>query len=560
MQNELFQDLKTQLEYFYHWEKTTPNAIYLRQPEGGKWIAITWQQAGAEARRIATALKGLGLKKGDHVATLSKNCYHLHLADLAIMMAGLVSVPFYYNLGASDFEVVLKKSDAKALFVGKLDEWADRKKVVPADMPIIKFPKYQTGVGIKEGLDWATLLQENEPMQGTPLPDLTDFWTILFTSGTTGTPKGVVHDFRNAALVMRNEYLNDDFSFASNPKIIGLSFLPFNHVGDRVYTQLFGLMKGSTTAFADTLDTFAQNLQDTQPTFFGAVPRIWTKFQSGVLVKMPQKKLDTLLKIPIISGIVKKKIKKGLGLNRVKAFTTGGSITPENKKAWFRKLGIRLREMYGMTEVLGGTTYTPKNDDESGTVGKPISNAKFKIDAKTGEILMQCPWMMKGYYKEPQKTAEVLKDDWLYSGDKGMITEKGFVKVIGRVKDAFKTTKGKYIVPSVLEDYFESELIEQICVAGLGIPQPVALVNLSESGKQKNKRAVVTSLEKELSNINQQLPNYQKISTIIIVKEEWSVDNKILTPSMKIKRGEVDEIYGNRLGEWHEDQQVVIWE
>ena len=201
--------------------------------------------------------------------------------------------------------------------------------------------------------------------------------------------------------------------------------------------------KTSSFSFAESLETFAKNLQETQPTLFFAVPRIWTKFQLGVLSKMPQKKLDTLLKIPIVSGIIKKKLKKALGLDAAKVCLTGASITPESLKQWYRKLGLNLREVYGMTENAGGFTMMPETEHKPNTVGKPLPNAEGRIDPETGEILMKMPWMMTGYYKEAQLTADNLVDGWLHTGDKGKIDEEGFLKIVGRVKDAFKTSKGK---------------------------------------------------------------------------------------------------------------------
>ena len=561
MDARLYQDLKTQLEYFYQWERETPDKVFLRQPFGNTWKTTTFAEAGQKARRMAAALHGLGLKKGEHIGILSKNCDYWILADLAIMIGGYVSVPFYANLSKEQMAEVLEKSDTKGLFAGKLDEWEGVSQGIPQDMPVIRFPHYEGNAPVTRGSDWEELEAAHEPVQGNPLPDLKDPWTILFTSGTTGSPKGVVHDYENVALIIRSEVLGNTMKVLVTPDPTFFSFLPLNHIAERTAVELGAFMSGGSLSFAESLDTFARNLQDTQPTLFFAVPRIWTKFYLGVLSKMPQAKLDRYLRIPILSSLVKKKIKKSLGLSRASLILTGASITPENIKQWFRKLGINLREVYGMTENFGGFTMMPEFNHKPHTVGKPIPFAEGKIAPESGEILMKMPWMMKGYYREPEKTAEVLVDGWLHTGDKGAIDEEGYFKIIGRVKDAFKTSKGKFIVPTTLEDKFsENEYIEQICVAGLGIPQPVALINLSEIALAESKEKVTENLKAQLEAVNQILHGHEVISTIIIANEAWSAENNLLTPTLKIRRGAIDERYMNLYRDWHEHNDNIIWE
>lgn len=555
-----YENLITPIEYFYKWEKQTPNKTFLRQPYGDVWKTLTFAQAGNEARRMATALQQMGLKPGDHIFIVSKNCYHWILADLAIMMGGFVSVPFYANLSKEQVKEVIEKSDVKAGFVGKLDVWKDLNEGIPEDIPLIRFPQYPGNAEVSRGEDWDQLVEDNEPMEGEPVPPLSQIWTILFTSGTTGTPKGVVHDYENAAMAMANEAHSNLMKvlITKNPSFF--SFLPLNHIAERTAVEIGALLCGGPISFAESLETFGKNLQDTQPTLFFAVPRIWTKFYLAVLTKMPQEKLDKLLKIPIVSGLIKKKIKKNLGLSRANFILTGASITPENIKQWYRSLGINLREVYGMTENFGGFTLMPEFGHKPHTVGKPIFNSEGKIDPETGEILMKMPWMMKGYYKEPEKTAEVLRDGWLHTGDKGTIDEDGYFKIIGRVKDAFKTSKGKYIVPTTIEAKFsDSDYIEQLCLAGLGIPQPLLMVNLSEIGLATAPDLVTEQLRSKLQMVNQSLHGHERVSTLIVLKEPWSVDNLMLTPTLKIRRGAIDDNYMQRYLHWHEDTEDVLW-
>lgn len=558
--SDLHKDLKSQIEYFYLYEKTTPDKVFLRQPFGDRWKEMTFQEVGEEARRMATALQSMGFRKGDHIAIVSKNCYHWIIADLAIMMGGFVSTPFYANLSSEQMSDVLDKSDARAVFVGKLDTWENIDGGIPQDFPIIKFPHYTGNAKVTRGKEWDELVKDHAPLAGDPLPDLDETWTILFTSGTTGTPKGVMHTYRNAALILKGETLNNTLKTMTTKNPTFFSFLPLNHIAERTAVEICALLVGGSISFAESLETFAKNLQDTQPTLFFAVPRIWTKFNLGILAKMPQKKLDTFLKIPIVSGLVKKKIKKGLGLSRATLIMTGASITPENLKQWYRNLGINLREVYGMTENFGGFSLMPEFGHKANTVGKPMAFCEGKIHPDTREIMMKLPWMMKGYYKDPELTAQVLVDDWLHTGDKGEIDEEGYVKIIGRVKDAFKTSKGKFIVPTILEDKFsDNSYIEQICVVGLGVSQPIALINLSEIGLAADKEIVTQSLTEQLAQINESLHGHEVISTIVITKDTWTPDNQMLTPTLKIRRGALDQAYMDNYPAWQGEETQVVW-
>jgi len=320
-------------------------------------------------------------------------------------------------------------------------------------------------------------------------------------------------------------------------------------------------MSGGSMSFAESIDTFGKNLSETSPTFFFAVPRLWKKFEQGILAKMPQKKLNRMLSIPIVSGMVKKKIRNSLGLSDALCVITGASMTPESLKQWFKRLGVDLREGYGMTENMGAFSNMPKGGHKANTVGKVVTNCECKIDPDTQEILMKTPWTMKEYYKDPELTAKTIRDGWLYSGDKGILDSDGYIKIIGRVKDAFKTAKGKFIVPTTIEEKFSSsDHIEQICVAGLGTAQPIALVNLSEQGLKADKDKVTADLKSELAKVNKELHAHEKLASIVVTKDLWTDENKLLTPTLKIKRGAINDRYGSHMHTWCDQNDSVIWE
>lgn len=547
---------------FYEWEKRFKDKPFLRQPFGDSWEEYTWGEVGQYARKLATGLKSLGLPKNAHIGLISKNCREWIIADLAIVMAGYISVPFFPNLTSEEIKNLLEFGDVDMLFAGKVEDWEEQKKGVPKGMPLIAFPHYKGHSKIEEGHQWHDFINQFEPLQETHKPKMSDVWTIIFTSGTTGTPKGVVLTYlandKTAVLTLESNPLKVDF----NGKNDFFSYLPLNHIAERIVVEYAVFRFGGTVSFAESLDTFAQNLQDTQPTVFFAVPRIWTKFQMGILSKLPQEKLNKLLRIPILSSLLKRKFKKALGLSRARAIVSGAAPMLESQRTWFRSIGIYITNGYGMTENCAITTQlAARITNKPGSVGEAQPEVELKIDKNNSEILMRGPFVMKEYYNAPDLTAQVIEDGWLRTGDQGHIDEDGFLFITGRVKDIFKTSKGKYIEPLVLESYFADIVeFEQICVAGLGIPQPLCLAVLSEIGQAKSTEELTSFLETRLKEVNEKLPGYKKISTLVVVKDPWTVENGLTTPTLKIKRNQVDKVYENNYSNWHIDKSSILFE
>lgn len=552
--------MKTHLQYFYQWEQQTPDAPFLKQPSGKSWNTLTYKQTGLQVRRLASALHDLGMKNGSHVGIISKNCVQWAISELAISMAGCVSVPFYPSLKTDELKQVLELGDVDLLLVGKLDEWDEKSKGVPDAMPIIRFPHYSGNATVGTGLEWDTLLDTYEPMPGNPHPDLDKLWTIIFTSGTTGVPKGVMHNYHNVATLIDNENRHDALGASHMRHGRQLSFLPLNHVAER-FCFMAILYLGGCISYTESIDSFAANLQDTQPHLFLAVPQLWNKFQNAVLAKIPQKRLDVLLSIPLLNHLVKVKIRKTMGLNSVANCYTSTAITPQPVKDWFGRLGIELREVYGLTECLGPFTVMPKHQLIMGSVGKAMPECKCKTDPNTGELIIKAPWLLQGYYKDEARTDAVLKDGWFYTGDKAEINNEGFVKIIGRVNDTFKTGKGKFIVPTTIEKHFaKNELVGQICVTGLGLAQPIALIVPSDLASQLDHSKLEDSLKKDLHQVNEQLHRYEKLSHLVLVKEIWSDKNGLLTPTLKLRRNIVRERYEKKVALWSKEKQRVIME
>lgn len=550
---------KTLLDYFYEHEQNKANEVYLRQPIEGVWKTYTWAEVGHQVRCMASAIKAMNLAPNTHIGIISKNCAHWIMADLAIMMSGHISVPFYATLTAKQLNEVLTLSDTKVLFLGKLETWEQQKSGLTNDIQCISFPHLPGNSEIKGYPTWDDLVAKHKPLSFEYYPTLDDLFTIIYTSGTTGTPKGVMLTYGAVARLLETEKQSNMLKLFEGDEHRYFSYLPLNHIAERNIVEAASISTGGSVSFVESLTTFAQNLQETKPTIFLAVPRIWTKFQLGILGKMPQSRLNILLKIPFLNNVIRKKIKGGLGLDEANILLTGAAPMPVHLLNWYEKLGITIQEVYGMTENSAGCTIMPVNGVKPGTVGKPLTNVQIRIDEETGEVQTKAPWNMIGYYKAPVQSAEVLRDGWIHTGDQGEITKDGYLKLTGRVKDTFKTTKGKYVVPSPIEAKFSSNYIEQICLIGLGIPQPMILVNLSEIGIAASKEEVEEDLNELLKSVNPKLESYQKVKKIIIIKEAWSVENGILTPTLKIKRNVLDKTYKESYDDWYAMSENVIW-
>tara|TARA_B100001175_G_C19513162_1_gene645293 strand:- start:4042 stop:5718 length:1677 start_codon:yes stop_codon:yes gene_type:complete len=547
---------------FYEWEKKFHDRPFLRQPFGDQWEEYTWADAGQMARKLAAGLKSLGLRNEAHIGLISKNCREWIIADMAIMMAGYVSVPFFPSLKGEELEFLIDFGDVDLLFVGKIETWNDIGSHIPNDFPMIKFPHYEGCSAVDRGEEWFDFIKRHQPLHELHVPKLSDLWTIIFTSGTTGNPKGVELSYLalDSTKIITEQVNPLKVDFSGNNDFI--SYLPLNHIAERVVVEHVCMRFGGSLSFVESIDSFAKNLKDIQPHVFFAAPRIWTKFQLGILSKVPQKKLDILIKIPVISSLIKRKLKKNLGLTRARSTISGSAPIPVSQIEWFRKLGIYITNGYGMTENCAICTQVDGRDFEKlDSVGKPQCGVEVKIDQKTEEVLMRGPFVMDGYYKNEKMTKATLVDGWLHTGDKGYLDNDNYLFITGRVADSFKTSKGEFIEPLTLENYFgDIKELEEVCITGLGLPQPIALAQLSEIGKALPKDELIGLLEEKLAEINAELQGYKKISTIVLVREQWTEQNKILGPTLKIKRGNVEKMYSVSYKTWHEQFETVLFE
>lgn len=550
---------RTLIHYFYDKEKATPDSPFLNQPFGDKWEMYTWGQVGQMARKIANYILQQGLPKGSKIGLVSKNCREWVITDLAIMMAEMVSVPFFPTLNGEQIAEVLEIGDVKFLFVGKTEVWDSMKTGIPADMPVVRFPHYEDHNEVDRGAEWATILENTPPLAGSPSAGIDDLWTLIFTSGTTGTPKGVMHDYNNIHEMIVFNKEHNPLRLLLDGSMRQFSYLPLNHIAERTLLVMC-LAYGGQIFYTENMERFAQNLNAAKPTIFFAVPRIWTKFMQGLLSKMPQAALDGVLADPVKAPIVKKQIATQFGLQNSISNISGAAPIAQATKDWWEKLGIPIGEAFGMTENFAYCSFLPDDVAKPGSVGKAYPGTEVKIDSETGEILTKAPWTMQGYYKSPQKSAETLKDGWLHTGDEGRVDEEGYLYIIGRVKDTFKTAKGEFIIPAQVEDKFgKNNDIETMCLLGLGMPQPVLMVALSEIGLAKSKEAIAESLTDTLVAANKDLPNYTRVATIVIANSGFSVEGGTLTPTLKVKRSKVHELFKGDLHDYCTSSDKIIW-
>lgn len=544
---------KLPLEMLYHWERQCPDRTYLRQTINREYVDFTWGEVADEARRMVTALRHLGLVAGDKVALLSKNCAQWFIADLAMQMGQYVSVPIYPTANVDTIEYVLRHSEAKAIFVGKLDDWKSQEAGVPADLLRIAFP-YDT---MPASHQWDDLQEAHEPIPDSPVQTPDSLLSLVYTSGSTGKPKGAMLSVERYAWSC--EKLVETVSLSQADR--GFSYLPLAHITERVYIYGGSLYGGATIAFPESLDTFIEDVKRCRPTVFISVPRLWAMFRIKIHEKLPQNKLALLLKIPLISGLIKRKLQKGLGLDQARVLGCGSAPVSPALLEWYLSIGLKVTEAWGMTENHAYSTINyPFRADKIGTVGKAGSGVTIKISDE-GEILCRCEGMMLGYYKDPEHSAEAIDaEGWLHTGDMGKLDKEGYLTITGRMKDVFKTAKGKYVAPVPIEGLLGQEpIIEQLCVIGYGMPQPIALVQLAESAMKGNREEVNARLEAARVRVNDQLESHAKIRGILVVKTPWNIENGVLTPTMKIKRHLLEQKYA-QVGDRWPSSQVVVWE
>jgi long-chain acyl-CoA synthetase len=546
------------LNRFYRWERERAGRLFLTQPfNGGDLREWTWAQAAGEIRRIAGHLRAQNWEPGTHVAILSKNCAWWIMADLAIWMAGHVTVPIYASLRGETVRQILEHSESKACFIGPTDEREAAVAGISSGIHCVRFPNVPDG----PGQGWDAIVAATPALEGEPVRPAGDLATIFYTSGTTGEPKGVMQSFIALAFVART--LARRLALSGEHR--ALSYLPLAHIFERGATEMPAIIYGWHVFFTEGIDTFITDLQRARPTMFVAVPRILVKLHQGVLEKVPKEKLDRLLRVPIVNRAVRRRVLRELGLDAVRFAASGAAPLQPDLLLWYRKLGLNLLEGFGLTE--GMITHLPKAGcQRPGYIGTSLDGVETKR-AENGEMLLKSPMNMLGYYKDPQATqAAFTPDGFLRTGDIIELEPDGQVKIIGRIKEQFKTSKGKYVTPAPIETKLVAHPdVESCCLMGTGLPSPFAVVVLTAQACRRcedsaARKALETSLLKTVDEVNATLEHHERVAFIAIVNDPWTIQNGLMTPTLKFRRAALEALYSTQVDGWRTKNQRVIWQ
>jgi long-chain acyl-CoA synthetase len=540
------------LERAYWWEKARANQGFLTQPFRGEVREWTWAQGMAEARSMAAFLLAQDWPPGSHIVILSKNCAWWIMAELAIWMAGHVTVPIYPSLSPAAARKLIEHSDPVACFTGAVDAARMSEDGIPPGLTQIAFPN---GSG-KAAKSWESIVASTPPLLENPHRAPDELATIIYTSGTTGAPKGAMHRF--AAFAHFAEAVTRVVGDAGEERV--LSYLPLAHIAERALVEAAGLFVGAHFFFVEDIKTFQADLRRARPTIFFSVPRLLVKFQQGVLSKIPARRLKFLLRIPIAGHLVRRKILREMGLDSVRLAASGGAPLPVETIEWYRGLGLQLVEGYGMTET--GITHTPVGgESRPGYVGNGVPGVETRI-AENGEVLVRSSMNMTGYYKDPEGSRSAFTADGFFrTGDLGELDADGWLRIIGRVKEQFKTSKGKYVSPAPIEQWFSMHpAVDACCVVGSGAPSPFAIVLGSQAVFTTGTReGWELEFSRLLDEVNARLEAHEKLRFIVVTDDPWTVENGLITPTLKLKRALLESRYAENFADWFSQGKPIVW-
>jgi long-chain acyl-CoA synthetase len=566
----------------------------MREKVNGLWQEITWREYGLNVRYVTLGLIALGLKQGDRAAIISENNPEWLYSDMGILAAGGVTVGIYPTDSANQVEYVLNHSGAK-FYIAEDEEQLDKvlevrgsipalEKIIIIDMEGLRHFESPMVISFAELLELGKEWDRREPalfLNRLQEPRPEDLAILIYTSGTTGPPKGAMISHQNIinTMEMQNE-VNP-----GNEKDEVLSFLPLCHIAQRTVSVFNPLLAGYKINFVEEMDTIPENMREVSPTIFFAVPRIWEKFYSGLILAMKdatalekwafrqalavgQKVSDFRLQgsePPIfLQGLFKladwtvmKNLKKSLGLNRARYCLSGAApISPDLLK-FYHSLGLDIREVYGQTENCGPTSIHYENEVRFGTVGKPLPRAEIRI-AEDGEILLKGPHIFMGYFNDPEKTRETIVDGWLYTGDVGRIDEHGHLIITDRKKDIIITAGGKNITPSEIENQLKfSPYVNDAVVIGDGRKYLTALIMIDDENVMKfaqdnrvpfttyasltKAKEIIELIQKEVDEVNKKFARVETIKKFSLIDIQLTTDDEEITPTMKLKRKFVNQ-------------------
>jgi len=564
-------DILPQLKEKYN----KPNALAAK--ENGKWVTYSTDQFIQNANNLSYGLMQLGVAPGDKIAIIANNRPEWNFVDYGVQMCGAVSVPIYPTISENDLNFILNDAQVKYIFISNNDMFTKVSNVAKSCACVKKIFTFDK---VNNAKHWSEVIElgknnpkttELEKIKASIQPN--DLLTILYTSGTTGNPKGVMLSHNN--LISNSLASQSLCPFQSNWK--ALSFLPLNHVYERMLTTLY-MYLGISIYYAESLETIGDNLKEVKPQIFSTVPRLLEKVYDKIVAKGTdltglKKKLffwalDLGLRyelngangwwyefqLKIANKLIFSKWREALGGNIVAIASGGAALQPRLARV-FNAAKISVLEGYGLTEtspVVSVNNFLP-NSIRFGTVGPVIDQVTVKI-AEDGEILVKGPNVMLGYYNRPDATAEVIDSEgWFHTGDIGTFVENRFLKITDRKKEIFKTSGGKYIAPVMIENKLkESPFIEQAMVIGenqkfassLIVPAFAFIkdycirkgIPFTSNEEIIKNDTIKARILKEVEKVNADLAQYEKIKNPELLSREWNIDNGEMTPKLSLKR------------------------
>jgi long-subunit acyl-CoA synthetase (AMP-forming) len=450
--------------------------------------------------------------------------------------------------------------------VGKLDNWARQRTGVPEGLPCIALPLSDALAQQPNLPCWEDIVASTEALNGRITRDSQDLALLAYTSGSTGEPKGVMHSFGGISDASERTMvlINERTGHPSQHRV--LSYLPLSHIFERSKIACWSLVAGNVQVFfSESLATFVDDLKRARPNSFISVPRLWLKFQHGVFAKIPAEKLDAALADPVKGQVVAKQVLASLGLDAVVSAGSGSAPISAELIAWYRKLGLDLMEGYAMTEDFAYSHGSLPQYNQPGYVGRALPGVQSRLSPE-GEILVKSPGCMVGYYKRPDLTAEAFTDDGYFrTGDCGHFEPNGMLKLTGRIKELFKTAKGKYVAPAPIESRLNNHpMIELSVVCGTGQSAACALVQLSEQHQaQRQNPAMREKIELELARLledtNAALNDHDQLRMLVVMNAPWTIENGCMTATLKIKRSAIETSIGQSLNGWYAQPGQIIW-
>jgi len=575
---------------------TNPSTIAYQAKLDGRWQPTTWQTVAAQVRTAARALIALGFPRGGKVAVLGFNRLEWVILDHAAMMAGGAAAGIYTTCSPDEVQYIVHHSEAHVVLVEDAGQLA--KVMARRDqLPLLRWIVVMRGATLQppapatggDGvLSWDAFNRKGEDTGGELDAELdarlaaiepSDLATLIYTSGTTGPPKGVM--LSHANLAWTSQMLID----IGGGKVAGdtsLSYLPLSHIAEQMGTIHMPATAGSTVYFAESIDKLADNIKESRPTVFFGVPRVWEKYHATLSARLGEvtgtrrrlvdwargvcsqfhARSDRGDSIPWLLGaqykladrLVIGKLKAALGFDRARVLSSGAAPIAPDVLAFFASIDLPIREIYGQSEDTGPTSYNLPGKTRIGSVGSPLPGIEVKI-AEDGEILVRGPNVFMGYYKEPQATAEALRDGWMCSGDLGAIDKDGFITITGRKKEIIITAGGKNIAPRNIEAALkESLLISEVIVIGDRKKFLSALITIDEAVAQKlapdaaagqlaGSPAVRAAVQKQVDAVNQTLARVEQIKKFTILTQPFSIASGEMTPTLKLKRKVIAQRY-----------------